>query len=529
MVSATRQVPWSLPVVVLFAALSLGPPRAVNAQPEPFVLEETTIADIHGAFGAGTLTCRQLVAAYLARIEAYDDDGPALNAIITVNPRALETADEMDARRSADPNGVGPLHCVPVVLKDNYDTADLPTTGGSVTLADSVPVDDAFVVERLRDAGALILAKANLTELARGGTTVSSLGGQTRNPYDLTRTPGGSSGGTGAAIAASFATIGTGSDTGQSIRSPASAGSLVGLRPTRGLVSRDGIIPLSTTQDAAGPITRTVEDAARMLDVIAGYDPHDPITAFSLGKIPESYTHSLKADGLAGARIGVLMDLFGEDPLHQEVSAVTHEAAAQMEELGAAVVQIRIPDFARLTENLRVASFETKVAFNAYLADLGPRAPVRTLQQFIEYGTFHHSIRGGLETDQAMEDGLNDPEYHLRLRRREHLRQAVMTVMAEHDLDAILYPHQRRLVALIGQPQLERNGVLSNGTGFPAIKVPGGFSAPTPSAPLGVPIGIELLGPEWSEPRLIELAYAFEQATRFRRPPASTPPLRPAR
>ena len=206
---ATRQVGWNLPAVGLFAVLSLGSPRAVDAQPKPFVLEETTIADIHGAFGAGTLTCRQLVAAYLARIEAYDDDGSALNAIITVNPRALETADEMDARRSAEPSGVGLLHCVPVVLKDNYDTADLPTTGGSVTLADSVPVDDAFVVERLRAAGALILAKANLTELARGGTTVSSLGGQTRNPYDLTRTPGGSSGGTGAAIAASFATIGT--------------------------------------------------------------------------------------------------------------------------------------------------------------------------------------------------------------------------------------------------------------------------------------------------------------------------------
>ncbi len=278
-------------------AMLLTSPGASSQIQSTFAFEEATIAGIHTAFASGALTCRQLVTDYLARIEAYDDDGPALNAILTVNQRALEIAAEMDAGFASDRSGVGPLHCVPVVLKDNYDTADLPTTGGSVTLAESVPPDDAFVVRRLREAGALVLAKANMTELARGGTTVSSLGGQTRNPYDLTRTPGGSSGGTGAAIAANFAAIGTGSDTGQSIRSPASAGSLVGLRPTRGLLSRDGIIPVSTTQDAAGPITRTVEDAARMLDVMAGYDPNDPITAFSLDKIPESYTHSLDPGG----------------------------------------------------------------------------------------------------------------------------------------------------------------------------------------------------------------------------------------
>ena len=488
-------------------------------------MEESTIAGIHAAFASGTLTCRQLVTAYLARIEAYDDDGPALNAVLTVNPSALEIAADMDARHASSPSAVGPLHCVPVVLKDNYDTADMPTTGGSVTLAESVPRDDAFVVQRLREAGALVLAKANLTELARGGTTLSSLGGQTKNPYDLTRTPGGSSGGTGAAIAANFAAIGTGSDTGQSIRSPASAGSLVGLRPTRGLVSRDGIIPLSTTQDAAGPITRTVEDAARMLDAIAGHDPTDPITAFSLDKIPESYTHSLNRDGLAGARIGVLVDFFGTDAVHEEVNAVTEAAIGEMSALGATMVRMRIPDLDELTRGLRVSSFEAKIAFNAYLADLGPRAPVRSLEEFIGRGAFHDSIRRSLETDQQVADGVNDPEYHRRLRRRQSLRQAVMTAMADHDLDAILYPHQRRLVAPIGEPQLERNGVLSNGTGFPAITVPGGFSMPSASAPLGVPIGIELLGAEWSEPRLIELAFAFEQATTIRKPPVATPPL----
>ena len=258
----------------------------------PFVLEETTIAKIHAALVSGQLTCVQLVQAYLARIEAYDDKGPALNAILTVNPKALETAAEMDRLSAATRSPAAPLHCIPVILKDNYDTADMPTTGGSVTLAKSFPIDDAFTVKRLRQAGALMIAKANLTELARGGTTVSALGGQTKNPYELTRTPGGSSGGTGAAIAANFAVLGT--DTGQSIRSPASAQSLVGIRPTRGLVSRDGIIPVSTTQDEAGPITRTVEDAVRMLDAIVGYDPNDAITAFSLARsrraIPPRWT-----------------------------------------------------------------------------------------------------------------------------------------------------------------------------------------------------------------------------------------------
>src|SRR5438093_3882780 len=279
----------------MLVALALLVAGRLAAQ-QDFAPEEATISAAHAAFAAGKTTCVQLVRAYLNRIEAYDHRGPALNAIITINPKALETAAEMDRLAAADKFRSGPLHCIPVILKDNYDTADMPTTGGSLTLAESVPTRDAFVVKKLREAGALILAKANLMELARGGTTVSSLGGQTRNPYDLSRTPGGSSGGTGAAIAASFAIAGTGSDTGQSIRSPASAQSLVGLRPTRGLISRGGIIPLSTTQDEAGPITRTVEDAARMLDIMAGYDPDDPITAFSVQKIPKTYTAFLRSE-----------------------------------------------------------------------------------------------------------------------------------------------------------------------------------------------------------------------------------------
>ena len=491
----------------------------------PFVLEEATVATIHAAFAAGELSCAELVDAYLARIAAYDDAGPALNAILTVHPAVRERAATLDARYAADPAAAGPLHCLPVILKDNFDTADLPTSGGSATLARSVPPDDAFIVRRLRDAGAVILAKANLTELARHGTTVSSLGGQTRNPYDLTRTPGGSSGGTGAAIAANFAVLGTGSDTGQSTRSPASAQSLVGFRTTRGLVSRDGVMPLSTTQDEAGPITRTVEDAARMLDVIAGYDPNDPITAFSMGNVPESYLRALVPDGLADARIGLVLDLLGREAVHDEVNTVMEAAIAVMEAEGATVVRVAIPDLVELTRRLSVVTFEFKAAFNDYLAALGPDRPVRTLEEFIADGMFHESIRQGLLAGQRMVDGLDDPEYHRRLAGRRTLRQALMTVMADNGLQALLYPHQRRLVVPIGEPQLERNGVLSNGTGLPAITVPGGFSPPTPSAPLGVPVGIELLGPPWSEATLLGLAFAFEQASRVRQPPASTPPL----
>src|SRR6202049_4197164 len=246
----------ALKPVRMFLALSILVMVSMFAGAQPqnatrFVLEEATVSSIHAALASRQITCAQLTRAYLDRIDAYNHRGPALNAILAVNPRALETAAEMDRLDASTLTG-RPLHCIPVVLKDNYDTADMPTTGGAVTLARSLPSAGGFIVRRLREAGAIILAKANLTELAWSGTTVSSLGGQTRNPYDLTRTPGGSSGGTGAAIAANLGVLGTGTDTGQSIRSPASANSLVGVRPTRGLVSRAGIIPLSTTQDAAG-------------------------------------------------------------------------------------------------------------------------------------------------------------------------------------------------------------------------------------------------------------------------------------
>ena len=414
---------------------------------------------------------------------------------------------------------------MPVVLKDNYDTADLPTTGGSRALAGSRPSRDAFTVAKLRAAGALILAKANLQELAMGGNTVSSLGGQTRNPYDLTRTPGGSSGGTGAAIAAGFGLAGTGSDTGQSIRSPASANNLVGIRPTRGLVSRRGIIPVSATQDEGGPITRTVADAARMLDVMAGFDPEDPITAAGVGRVPPTYGSFLDSDGLRGARIGVLREYFGSADVHAEVNRVMAEAIAALRARGAQVEDVAIPGLAELTADMTTGAFETRTVFDRYLQSLGPAAPVKDLATLLAAGQFHPAIGGQVKEAVANVGGMTSPGYAAIFVRRDRLRVAVLEAMARQRLDAMLYPHQRRLVAAIGGEQLERNGVLSNGTGFPALTLPAGFSSPTAAAPLGVPIGLELLGREWSESTLIRLGHAFEQATVHRRLPASTPPL----
>jgi Asp-tRNA(Asn)/Glu-tRNA(Gln) amidotransferase A subunit family amidase len=376
----------------------------------------------------------------------------------------------------------------------------------------------------MRKAGALILAKANMQEFARGGMSISSLGGQVHNPYDLGRTPGGSSGGTGAAIAANFAVLGTGSDTGQSIRSPASANNLVGIRATRGLVSRAGVIPNSLTQDEIGPLARTVTDAARLLDVVAGYDPADPITAFGIGRRPESYTQSLRTDALKGARIGVMANLFGTAERHAEVNRVMESVIERMAGLGATIVRFDLPEYDTLAPIVSTSQFEARTVMDRYFAALGPNAPIRSFAALVAAKT--SAVQQTLETEIAVVDGMNSQAYKERTLNRDKLRLAVAKKMADLDLQAILYPLQKILVAPItAEDQLERNGTLSNGTGFPAVTFPGGFSSPTSSAPLGVPVGAELLGPDYSEPRLLAYAYAFEQASGFRKLPKSTPPL----
>lgn len=490
-----------------------------------FVVEEATIDGIHAAYRNGSLTATDLVKAYLARIEAYDQMGPSLRSMIMLNPDALETAARLDAEYKAKKGKVGPLHGIPVLLKDNFDTKDMPTSGGNVALKNSRPQHDAFTVDRMRKAGAIILGKTNMHELARAGLSVSSLGGQVLNPYDLTRTPGGSSGGTGAALAANFAVLGTGSDTGQSIRSPASANSLVGIRPTRGLVSRAGVMPNSFTQDEVGPLARTVNDAALMLDVMAGFDPQDPVTGLGMGKSPVSYAAGLKKTALKGARIGVMTNMYGTEERHGEVNRVMAQVFRTMEANGATLVRFSLPEYDKLASNVGTDTYEAAAAFETYFAKLGPGAPITSFAQLVQSNTAVPAIQKTMEKELAIENGMKDPVYLERVLNRDRLRVLIASAMAEHRLDAIVYPLQRVLVAPIGPDQPERNGVASHGTGFPAVTFPGGFSAPTASAPIGVPVGAELLGLDYSEARLLSLAYAVEQAAKARKPPVSTPPL----
>jgi Asp-tRNA(Asn)/Glu-tRNA(Gln) amidotransferase A subunit family amidase len=447
--------------------------------------------------------------------------------MLYINPKSIEQADAFD-REYRRTHSLGPLGCIPIVLKDNFDTADMPTTAGALTMKGAQPEKDAFAVTRLREAGAIVLGKANLQEFASGGISVSSLGGQVKNPYDLTRTPGGSSGGTGAAIAANFAIAGTGSDTGGSIRSPSSANSLVGIRPTRGLISRDGIVPVSFTQDTIGPMTRNVSDTARILDVMAGYDPNDPVTSLSVGNIPKSYTTFLH-NGLKGARLGVLTNLFGIGPEYEEVNRVMAKAIEVLEGQGAVIVRLDDPalETKTLTANFRLNEPEFRAALNGYLRQQGPRVPVHSLGEIIASGQYHKpTLEKFFATAESYEDGLNSADYKDRRIRMEDIRIEVANLMAKNRLDALVYPHQKCLVLPIGATfQKDRNGIIAALAGFPAIEVPAGFSTPTADAPIGVPVGMELLGRPWAEPELISLAFGFEEASHMRKPPLSTPAL----
>lgn len=487
-----------------------------------FELLETTITQIHAAFESSAVTAEQLVTAYLSRIEIHDD---TLNAIISINDDAIERARTLDATFESD-GLVGPLHGIPTIVKDNHDTTDMPTTAGSQPLAEFVPQRDAVVVERLREAGAVIVAKANLQELSFGVDSISSLGGATRNPYALDRRPAGSSGGTAAAVAANLVTVGTGTDTCSSIRSPPAFTNLVGIRPTIGLVSRTGLVPLSTTQDTAGPITRTVADAARLLEVMAGFDPDDPVTATGVDRVPANgYTDHLDPHGLDGARIGILRDLFEitdpESPGADTASTVTatiETAIEKMETAGATIVEdVDLVDSA-FVETARVVSTEFQRDFNAYLANR-PETPVDSLGELVESGAMASSVEcrireaGILDTDA---DSLEEqPQYLRALTRRTATRNEIIAGLVADNLDAVVYPPSTVLPVEIPdhQPFSEMRCELAAHTGLPAIVLQAGFAHGE------IPVGLELLGRPFAEPRLIELAYGFEQLTDFRRPP----------
>ena len=511
-----------------------------------FEVEETTIAEIHAGMQAGRLTAEQLVQSYLDRIEAYDKQGPSINSIITLNPRALDRARELDDEM-AQSGFAGPLHGIPMIVKDNYDTSDLPTSNGTLAFKNSIPPDDAYQVRMLREAGAIILAKSNLAEFASSGAfTVSSvLPGYTRNPYDVKRVTAGSSGGTAAALAANFGAVGLGTDTGSSIRGPSSHQALVGFRTTMGLSSRDGIAPLSMARDVGGPIARTVTDAVAVLQVIVGHDPADPVTEASEGQIPDDYSQFLDRDGLVGARIGVLRQFFevadaqedgpqpsdpeqdDEEPeprtIHPEVLRLLEQALADMAQAGAVIVDsLEIPDLDSIRGELPSIS-RLRHDFEKYLASR-PEVPYKTLAEIVESGDYHPYLQSSLNRNKDVEGAPEDhPDYQKYLDVTESLREPVLAVMDENQVDVLVYPtynYPPRLIGDLNTTYGANSGTLSPPTGFPAFNVPMGYSFGE------LPAGLQLLGRPFSEPVLIRLSYAYEQITLHRRPPESTPPLR---
>jgi len=503
--------------------------------------DAATIADINAAFDAGTLTSEALVQMCLARIAAFDRKGPALHAVMTLNPKALEAARALDAERRTKGRR-SPLHGIPVVLKDNYDTFDMPTTGGSVLLEGSIPSKDAYVVKKLRDAGAIILAKLNMSEFASAGA-YSSLGGQSLNPHDLTRSPSGSSGGTGVAIAAAYAPLGMGTDTGGSIRGPATSNGIAALKPTHGLLSRSGIIPLALSFDTGGPMARSVYDVAAALGIMTGVDAADAATSKSDGKFQTDYTKGLRADALKGARIGVARDFLGADP---DVDWVIDAALATMRKAGATVVDVRYPKWLLDSKGefytaIRYPEFTVQIA--EYLSHTGPKYP-KTLAEMIERAEQFNATRGdGARPNPSrwslfkreLESGsLTDYRYTaVRDYGLPLVRATVEGMFAAQQLDAIVYPTSSRRAALIATPPaaggtsavaaLAAAGLsatdIANLTGFPDLIVPAGFTGDS------LPVGVSFLGRSFSEPTLLSLGYSFEQATHARRRPIHAPAL----
>jgi amidase len=459
------------------------------------------------------ITSAQLVRFYVERIVRQD---AVTNAVLALNRHALEDARVLDAERRGGKTR-GPLHGIPILLKDNFETKDMPTTGGCLALQGIIPKDDAFQVKRLREAGAVLLGKVNLHELALGLTTVSSLGGQTRDPYDLTRAPGGSSGGSAVAATVNFAAATLGTDTSGSIRIPSSHNNVVGLRPSLGLSSRVGIIPFGHTQDTGGPIARTVEDVAVLLDATVGYDPADPSTEAGRGKVPGTYTAFLKRDALKGARIGVVRELFGTAAEDREVADVVQHGLDEMKAHGATLVDVTIPDLAAQLQASNLLTQELKFYLGDYLKRSG--GPVASVEELLASGLHSAQLEGILNiANSTPDDYLTGDDYKRRLAAREGLAGSVTGTMDGLRVDVLAYPVVRRIAPVIPGNQIGSNAGLSAQTGFPAINVPVGFTAS------GFPIGVELLGRHFAEPTIIALAYAFEQATRHRKPPAFAGP-----
>ena len=488
---------------------------------------ELSIEQAHRAMRGGRISCEQLIQRYLQRIDSYDQPG-GLNAIIAVNPNAEQRARALD-RRYAESGRMRRLHCIPVILKDNFDTADMPTEAGSIALRGSIPPDDAELVRRLRGQDAIILAKSNMGEWAFSPyQTISSTHGETRNAYDLERVPAGSSGGTASAIAANLGIIGMGTDTGNSIRGPASHLALVGIRSTLGATSRDGIVPLLANRDVGGPMLRTVKDTAIVYSVLAGHDPADPLTRAAIGRTRPDYARWLTGRGLRGARLGVLRALIDTETADPEVVAVMERAIEDLRQAGAIVVDpFDIPDFERLSEATGFCS-RFRHDLNIYLQTLGAAAPISSLDEVVERGQFLPRNAGAMRWAMGVEGGpwsqeppcvdvQGDP-------RRKAFLDAVVSAMDAQRIDAVIYPswsNPPRRIGDVQSPHGNNSPVIAPHTGQPAITVPMGYTR------TGLPLGLQLLARPFDEHKLFRYAYAYEQATRHRRPPAGFGRLAP--
>lgn len=504
-----------LHVILFFLAIGIFGCQSPKPS-EPTDLQELTIGDIHQSYEKGIYTSKQLVEAYLNRIEQLDEK---TNALTIINLNAVSIAKELDEEYQTT-KVLRPLHGIPLIVKDNFNTKNIPTTGGSLALRDFVPEEDAFIVQKLVNAGAIIIAKSNMSEWAlTPWASFSSTHGATLNPYNLAYSPGGSSGGTGTSIAANFGTVGLGTDTGNSIRGPSSHTALVGFRPTMGLVSRSGIVPLHLTLDMAGPMCRTVEDATRVLEIIAGADPNDPLTKYSEGKFPDNYVQFLQEDGLNGARIGIFRNISetGPDP---EILGLFENAIEDMKLMGAQMIDsVNIPNFSNLKRNLFCQDFRSDL--ESYLAIYVKNDTLQTIEDIVRIGT------KSAFTAEQIELLANNPEKvdnHKMAcldvysdQGRIDYRKAIEDFMDKMNIDALIYPSWNvkpyRMDSLVEEYIGFNSMVIAPFTGQPAFTVPMGFMDGN------LPTGIEFLGRMYSEPTLIKLAYAYEQGTNHRKPP----------
>jgi amidase len=502
-----------------------------TAATQAATLELTTasIADLQAAMEKGTLTAEALTKMYLARIEAYDEKGPKINAVLALNPKALEIARALDVERKAK-GPRSPVHGIPVIVKDVFDTYDMPTTGGYTPLKDVIPAKDSTIVKRLRDAGAVILAKVNQSDwYAQPDITASStLGGSTLNPFALAHTPGWSSAGTGAGLAAHFGKIGLGSETGFSIRTPTSDSNLFGLSTTSGLISRSGQMWSYITGERGGPMNHSMYDLAVTLDVVAGFDSADLWTANSLGKMPEKpYVSFLDKNGLKGARVGVLKEAWDFSPVDPQVIEMAKAAIKVFSDNGAKVfepVSLNIDLVNYLAVNSSPSRYERIAAINAYLAHQGPDYPFKNAEQLL---LNHPGVPGRPNDAEALANPIDldrDPGYRATLEGRIALRDMVVALMDRYQLDALIFPHKLAGPLKIGprnDPERQYTpNQLSPNTGLPALIVPMGFT------PKGLPVGLEILGRPWSEPTLIKIASGFEAVTDNRKVPKTTSALK---